>query len=251
MTKELVTVEQASKELSTNVAELWAPQDNTANSIIIPKVMVMQGLSKAVTDGNAKFGDFLDSLTNEVLGSINTPFEFIPFHVEKEIYISENKSTKVGVKDFKYVRKEKLTAANEGLPWSDVVNGVEIQRTHVYNFYVLNPKDMTLPYIISFKGKSLRGGKVLNTTAFVKAAMANSFPPAYHYVLKGTKESNEKGTFVVISAERAGTSTVEEIKSAANWKRTFMAGTVQAHDVDEAEYSSPAPQVCNQENPEF
>ena len=251
MTTQLVTVEQANKELSADVANLWAPQDNTANSIIIPKVMVMQGLSKAVTDGNAKFGDFLDSLTNEVLGSINSPFEFIPFHVEKEIYISENKSTKVGVKDFKYVRKEKLTAANENLPWSDVVNGVEIQRTHVYNFYVLNPKDMTLPYIISFKGKSLRGGKVLNTTAFVKAAMANSFPPAHHYVLKGIKESNEKGTYVVISAERAGASSIDEIKAAAVWKKTFMTSNVQAHDVEESEYSAPSATAHHQENPEF
>lgn len=250
MSKEIVTLEQANKELSINAADLWAPQNNTAGSIIIPKVMVMQGLSKAVIDGNARFGDFVDSLTNEVLGNINTPFEFIPFHVEKEIYISENKSTKAGQKDFKYVRKEKLTAANENLPWNDVENGVEIQRTQVYNFYVLNPKDLTLPYIISFKGKSLRNGKVLNTAAFVKAAMANSFPPAHHYILKGTKDSNEKGTFVVISSERAGTSTMDEVKVAAQWKRTFMAGGVQEHDVEEE--TAAAPRTSHtQENPDF
>lgn len=253
MSKELVTAEQASKELSINTTELWAPQDNTANSIIIPKVMVMQGLSKAVIDGNARFGDFIDSLTNEVLGSVTSPFEFIPFHVEKEIFISENKSNDPSKKNFKFVRKEKLSASNESLPWNDVVGGVEIQRTHVYSFYVLNPKDMTLPYIIQFKGKSLRNGKVLNTTAFIKAAMAKSFPPAYHYILKGVKESNDKGTYVVIHAERGPASTIPEIRSAAEWKQTFMAGIVKEHEVEESDYVAPAsqPAPAYQENPEF
>lgn len=240
MANELVTAEQMSKELGTNVTQMWDGADNTAGSIIIPKIMVMQGLSKGVTDGIAKFGDFVDSLTSEVLGSISKPFEFIPIHLEKELYISENKSKDPSRKDFKYVRKEKLTAANENLPWSDVVNGVEVQRTQVFNFYVLNPKDMTLPYILSFKGKSLRNGKVFYTSAFVKAQMAGSFPPAYHYVLKGTKESNDKGTFVVIATERAQPSTKEEIGCAVQWKKQFSTGAVQAHDVEENDYVAPS-----------
>lgn len=252
MSKELVTADAASKELSVNVQELWGCEDNTSNSIIIPKIMVMQGLSKGVTDGIAKFGDFVDSLTNEVLGGLNKSFEFIPFHVEKEIYISVNKSSDPNKKDFKYLRKEKMTAANENLPWNDVENGKEIQRTHVFNFYVLNPNDMTLPYIISFKGKSLRNGKVLNTTAFVKAQMANSFPPAFHYSLKATKEQNDKGTYTVIHAERAQASTIDEIRTAAKWKQTFSAGGVTAHEVDEEETSSTQqPQQYANEKPAF
>ena len=116
----------------------------------------------------------------------------------------------------------------------------------------MNPKDLTLPYIISFKGKSLRNGKVLNTAAFVKAAMANSFPPAHHYILKGTKDSNEKGTYVVISAERSCASSMDEVKVAAQWKRTFMAGGVQEHDVDDEVSPASATQTTHvQGNPDF
>ena len=61
----------------------WGDAPVSARDIIIPKILAMQGLSELVTDGKAKFGDFVDSVTHQVLGSIDKPLEFVPFHMTK------------------------------------------------------------------------------------------------------------------------------------------------------------------------
>lgn len=229
MTKEIVKKEEMA--LSTEITDLWKPQAVTASDIIIPKVMVMQGLSELVTEGKAMFGDFKDSLTEATLGGVNAPFEFIPFKLEKLLYVTQRKA---GTQDkFKMKEVIPLDAESEKLAWTDFEGDFEIKRTQVYNFYVINPKDTSIPYIIPFKGMSLRNGKVLNTLAFVKSFIDGSFPPANHYTLNGTKTTNDKGTFVVIDAKKGDKSTNAEIQAAALWMKTLDAGGAKAHEETE------------------
>lgn len=229
MTKEnKEVVAAASTELSADVAGMWGPQEVSAKDIIMPKLMVMQGLSEMVTDGKAMFGEFRDSLTGELLGSVNKPFDFIPFHLDKLIYVTKRKA---GTTDnFKFDSVIPLTAETEKLPWNDTEGEDEIKRSQVFNFYCINPEDTSMPIIISFKGMSLRNGKVLNTMAFVKSFIAGSFPPANHYKLIGTKTSNDAGTFVVVSTEQGEKSTNEEINAAAKWMKMLKAGEAKVHE---------------------
>jgi len=240
MTKEnKEVVAAASTELSAEVQNMWAPQEVTAKDIIMPKLMVMQGLSEMVTDGKAMFGEFRDSLTGELLGGVNKPFEFIPFHLDKLIFVSKRKA---GTTDnFKFDGVLSLSAETEKLPWNDVEGEDEIKRSHVYNFSCINPADTSMPIIISFKGMSLRNGKVLNTMAFVKAFIEGSFPPAHHFILKGTKTSNDAGTFVVISTEKGEKSTNEEINAAARWMKMLNSGEAKAHQ-EEPVYAKETPE---------
>jgi len=200
----------------------------TAKEIIMPKLMVMQGLSEMVTDGKAMFGEFRDSLTGDLLGGVNKPFEFIPFHLDKLIYVTKRKA---GTTDnYKFDSVIPLNAETEKLSWNDVEGEDEIKRSQVYNFYAINPNDTSMPIIISFKGMSLRNGKVLNTMAFVKSFIEGSFPPAKHYKLIGTKTSNDAGTFVVVSTEQGDKSTNEEINAAARWMKMLKAGEAKTHE---------------------
>lgn len=234
MTKEVAKKETT--ELSAEVANMWAPAEVSAKEIIMPKLMVMQGLSEMVTDGKAMFGEFRDSLTGGKLGGVNEPFDFIPFHLEKLIYVSKRKAGTS--EDFKFDSAMPLDAASEQLPWNDTDGDMEVRRSHVYNFYCINPDDTSMPIIITFKGMSLRNGKVLNTMAFVKSFIAGSFPPAHHYLLKGVKTSNDRGTFVVISTEQGSKSTNEEIMSAAKWKKMLDSGEAKAHEETAAPQAS-------------
>lgn len=239
MTKENKDVVKAdTTALSADVQNMWTPQEVSAKEIIIPKLMVMQGLSELVTDGKAMFGEFRDSLTGELLGGVNKPFEFIPFHLDKVIYVTKRKA---GTTDnYKFSEVITLDAESEKLPWNDTDGDDEVKRSQVYNFYCINPDDTSMPIIISFKGMSLRNGKVLNTMAFVKSFLAGSFPPANRYKLIGIKTSNDAGTFVVISTEQSDKSTNAEINSAAKWMKMLKTGEAKTHEESSPASSTPA-----------
>src|SRR3954471_23034774 len=87
--KEVITTE-APVAASTAVAmkapvnmDDWGMPKLTAQDVVLPKILAMQGMSKLVTDGVAVMGEFRDSLNNVVLGDLKNPIEFIPFHLEK------------------------------------------------------------------------------------------------------------------------------------------------------------------------
>ena len=78
MSKE-VTTQNTGTELA-QPAQSWAmPSGMNSNDIVIPKIACAQAMSKSVIDGDARFGDFLDSMTMDKLGDLKNPVNFIPF----------------------------------------------------------------------------------------------------------------------------------------------------------------------------
>jgi hypothetical protein len=231
MSKELTTTEQ--KELATMEAEMQEAFGNTevsASDIMIPKLMVMQGLSKLVIDGVAKFGDFVDSTTEEVIGNMKEPFDLIPFHMEKLWYISEKNGD-----DYEFSGIEAVTPHNENLPYEDILNGKAIKRQMVRNFYCMNPKDMSLPMIVSFKGMSTRAGKQLATLMYMKNRAEGKQPPAYHITLTGEKTSNDKGTFVTLKVTKGSATIMPEMREVLKWYTTINSGKTKVHEEAKAE----------------
>jgi hypothetical protein len=207
--------------------DAWGASPVSAQDIVIPKILCMQGLSELVTEDQAKMGDFVDSLTKQVIGSASKPIEFIPFHLEKIWIISEKKA---GESDFSFKEIVPVTPANEGMRYQEVVDGVELKREYTRNFYVLRPDDMGLPYIISFKGMSAKAGKQLATQMYVKNAAEGKNPAAKVMKLGGFKEKNAKGTYYVLSTTEARDSEISEQKQALQWYKTVNAGQTQAHE---------------------
>jgi hypothetical protein len=186
----------------------------------------MQGLSQLVSDEKAKMGDLVDSMSSEIIGNCkDKPVQFIPFHMEKILIVSK----KVG-NDFEFERIEKVSPENEGKPYEEQIGDDLFKNEFAMNFYVLRPEDMSLPYIISFKGMSRKAGKILATQMFVRNAAAGKIPPAFVMELSGTKTKNDKGTFYVLESKAIRESSQEEISSAFQWYKTVNAGGVKTHD---------------------
>lgn len=201
--------------------------------VVIPKILTMQGLSKAVVDGKAKFGDFIDSLSEERLGDMKSPLSFIPFHMVKKFIIS-----KFDGKEFKYDRVEMITAVNDGLPYEDNENGTQIRRQRVLSFYCILPQDTSIPYVIDFKGMSAKAGRVLATQMFVKNRAAGKVPPAKVMELSGEKTQNDKGVFVVLNTKIGRDSTNDEIGLCLNWYKTIASNKAKVHEESEAVVST-------------
>lgn len=230
MSKEMTTVEaKEMAELDAQMADVFGDNQVSSSDIMIPKMMVMQGLSQLVMDGKAKFGDFVDNSTDEVIGYMDKPLELIPFHMEKLWYISK----KVG-DDYEFMNVESVTPANENLPYEDMLNGNAIKRQMVRNFYCLNPQDMNLPMIISFKGMSTKAGKQLATQMFLKNKSEGKQPPAFHIMVSGEKTKNDKGTFVILKVAKGKASSFEEMKACVQWYVTINSGKTKVQE-DKAE----------------
>lgn len=229
---------QESKELATPVElglNSWGAAPVSAQDIVIPKILCMQGLSELVTDEKAKMGDFVDSLSKEIIGSVSKPIAFIPFHLEKIWIISEKKQ---GENDFKFKEIIPVTPANENMRYQEVVDGAELKREYTRNFYVLRPEDMSLPYIISFKGKSAKAGKQLATQMYVRNAAEGKNPAARVMNLSGFKEKNDKGTYYVLNSSVSRDSEFDEQMQALQWYKTVSSGKTKAHEehpVEQAE----------------
>lgn len=224
---------QLTKKQGTEVGQAmdlsgWENEEISSSDIIIPSILAMQGLSEFVTDGKAKFGDFVNSLTEEVVGSISKPFEFIPFYLDKTLKISKEINGK-----YELDRVEKLTPANENLPWEDVEAGAKIKREKVYTAFGIIPGS-PLPCLIRFKGKSVKTGKKLATQMYAINMTTKKLPPCASVMsISGKKEQNDKGTFVVLDASVKGESTKEQIAECAKWISIVKQGAVKVHEEDE------------------
>lgn len=220
----------------------WGAEGITTQEITIPKMLVMQGLSKFVADGEAAVGQIRDSLTGELLGGqVNAKEEkavnVIPFYSFRTWVVSRLNGEK-----WEYARQEPITALNENLALEDIENGTRIRRDKVLNFYVMRPEDVAngsaFPYLLSFRRTSTPAGKNLSTYIF-KSGMVktkefpNGKPPAATvFSLTVEKQENDKGKFFVPKIAVARNSTMEEIHACYEWHQIISKSTVKHDDRD-------------------
>lgn len=189
------------------------------NDIQIPRILAMQGLSPQVMDGKAKFGDFLDTHSENVIGGLDKPVDFIPlthYSVWHE-FIGDDLKGVVPV-----------TPENQNLPWNDG----EIRRSMVRNFYVLLPGN-SIPHIVGFKGTSARAGKALITQMNIINKTANLPPFGKVMTLHGKKESNDKGTFIVLNVKTKRAANNKELNDAYKWYKIIKSGETKPAPVAE------------------
>jgi len=227
MSKEVAKAQDTA--VATQDLNAWGTNDVSSKEIVIPKILAMQGLSQMVLDGEAAFGDFMNSMTKEKLGDLKNSVEFIPFHRESVWIISCKRDG-----NWKFDSITPITPQNDGYAYEEVRNGVEYKNERCLNFYVLTPKDMSLPMVISFKGMSRKQGNILNTIMYVQNRAQGKVPPAKAMELYGAKESNDKGTFVVLKTRVKRESTAEEINACLEWYKIITSGGAAAHK-EEAE----------------
>lgn len=244
----------ATQETNRSLVMGGAPveEEILSQNIIIPRLLLMQGLSDFVAEGKAIMGEMVRSTTVEKLGGPDKPVEFIPLTFTNTWVISE----KVGQK-YEYRGQEPLTAANQDLPWEFEKNGGQWKRTKSLNLYALLPSDIEaekaelakaeegemadpdkalMPVMIAFRSTSFSAGKTISTH-FAKAKKFNA--PGYVSTLrlKCRKEKNDQGVFYVFEVETAGKTPKEAYSSCEYWRSLVGSSRVQVDE--EAESASP------------
>jgi hypothetical protein len=225
---EVVEAQTNEVALSQNL-DAWGDNEMTSQDMVIPKILCMQGLSELVSEGKAKMGDFVDSLSGEVVGSTENPVAIVPFHMEKLYIISKREK---GAGRYEFDRIEAVTGQN--YPFEDEVGGMQFKYEYCLQFYCLRPEDTSLPYVVSFKSTSLKSGKVLSTQMFVRNRAAGLVPPAFHILLGGRKEKNDQGTYIVMEVKQGEKTSNELIGQCLDWMKVIKAGKTRVEHGTEA-----------------
>ena len=167
-----------------------------SSDLIVPKLLLAQGLSKAVAEGEAKMGDIRNSLSGVVIGGPNKPVPFIPITIKKYWKKFEVVNDKK-----QYRGTEPFTQANASREREDVV--IE-GKTYAYDLVIdafgFTEEDVqdpiALPTAISFTRTSYKAGQKMNTH-FASLDGAQPRIPYFTYMMQitCTKTSNDKGIF--------------------------------------------------------
>ncbi len=218
-----------------------------SGSLLIPYVLLMQGLSDFVADRKAQLGDIVRGGSAEKLGDPETPVEIIPLTFTNTWALSE----KVGGK-YEFRKQEPLNAANQDLPWDFKQNGADWKRTKSLNLFALVKKDVDaeqaeaekvakggipdpskglLPVLISFRSTSYKAGKGI-TNHFAMAKKMGV--PAFVSVLRLTSnaEKNEKGNFFTFGINHGGETPQPLLEICSYWRTQIATRPVVVESED-------------------
>lgn len=201
------------------------------SDIMIPRLLVMQGLSEFVADEKAQMGDIVNSVSVEVLGGKSKGVRFIPLsHFKTVAYYRVEKEGEAPV----YDRTEAWSAQKHtNLEWEQVIDGKKYIVNQCLNFYVMLEKDMddpsAFPYLLTFRRTSYKNGKKL-INHFMQMDMMGVEPWFGVLELTSQKQSNDSGTFYVFDVRPVGQSKAEWVDKLRGWGETLSKGT---HLIDE------------------
>jgi hypothetical protein len=239
MTNELVTAED-NKAIAT-AAVMGALMDDAASDsrdIVLPKILLMQGLSDLVAEGKAAMGEFRGSLDNNLLGGKDATIDVIPFYINKSWILLEKRGQK-----FEYTGQVPFSAANANWEWNATVEGKEVRRDQSINVYCVLPSEIQagvfMPYLISFRRTSYTAGKKL-VTIKEKLKMFNR-PLASVVVSLGCHlEKNEQGSFYVFDVSQGRNTTEDEMLAVGPWFKLVKESSVKVDDSDLTKEAQPS-----------
>lgn len=228
--KEMTQKQETS--LTVPSVDAWGAPEIGAQDILIPKILLMQGLSVFVAEGTAQIGEFRDSVSGALLGNLSTPIQFLPVHIDKTWVLSK----KIGDR-FKYQTMIPVTRDNESMEWEYTdEEGVLCRRDYTMTCYCLLPSDvkegLPMPYTISFRRTSMRAGKKLFTQMYIRNKQAGKVPPAYVMELSAKREKNDQGTYMVLDVAPVRDSSNEEISACFELYKTIQGGSVRVDHSD-------------------
>lgn len=202
MAKQETTKEVAVKKAVPPAAYQEKKSVVDSADIIVPKLLLAQGLSVSVAEGNAKMGDITNSLTGAVIGGPNKPVTFIPITIKK---YWKNFEKVGGKKQFRGI--DPFTDSNKGRPLTETFNGVEWEHDLVIDVFGFTEDDVqdpiALPSAVSFTRTSYKAGQKVNTHfASLDGAIPNSIAYyTYMMELTCTKKQNDKGIFYIFDVK--------------------------------------------------
>lgn len=196
----------------------WGCDGISSSDLVIPKINLMQQISKEVKADRCKAGDIVETLHQGVLAKRGEKFPFIAFQSWRELWTIQGPKG-----NEKIIARHAVTPENENLPWRDVDQAnVAISRQLVLCFYVLGTNDLEgLPYRLYFTKTSLKAGKVLSTELTVLKRKKR--PPASRVFLLGQRiEVKDNNDYYVLTVQGDRDATPEEIGAGRTWYDTLQ-----------------------------
>jgi hypothetical protein len=228
-------------------ADAWGTGGISAQDIIIPRILLMQPMSEAVTAGDAAFGDFRESLSMEKLGDFKEGFEVVPFALKK-VWVEYDVTAGTDIKNKKFLRVVDINPSNENLPYEDEEKGedgkmIKVARDRTMNFYVLPVKDLELesaiPHVLSFRRSGLKAGKALATQMYVKNISANKTPASVVINVEAQKETEEGSTWAIPKITPLRPAKVGHVEQAFKWLSMVNAGRAKEDTASYNQESAP------------
>jgi len=222
-----------------------------SSNILLPKILLMQGLSEFVADRKAQMGDIVKSIGPVKIGDDKNPIKIIPltyknFWEEFEI-LGDSKE---------YRGKVERNASNENLLWEFQRDGSSWKRVQTIEVYVLLPSEIAyeieskkkfletgdlpdldktiLPAVITFRSTSFKAGRgVVNHWLKIQ-----KFPGvrAHHFEigLCCNQDKNDKGTYFTWEVGNTKSLSPEYRAIADEWYNTLMSKP-DSYKVDETD----------------
>lgn len=225
-----------------NEIALYDPSWGAAHSIgmtdiQVPKVWLMQALSKLVDAGEAKQGEYRDSVDGTLLGDIEHPVELIVFDFKPHWQIFRREHPKP-----QFVRREDFTAQTAKSDYEWIEDGQELFRQKTHEYWVLVVSDgkvLPIPYVVTLARKASPTAQKLNT--MIMRLQAQSKPSAaMTFFLGCEKQENEHGKFYIPTVKLGRATTREEMVVAKKWFDDISGGKVKATVHDEEASPKPA-----------
>jgi hypothetical protein len=247
-TKEVAVKKEETTAVATRAPVQASRSQALASDRIIPRILLMQGLSDFVTQRKATMGDFVRTSNLEKLGDPETPFDFIvlsepigSWRVEKEVNGK-----------FRFQSAEPRNAKNDNLPWTffrtpDGVDcmptdkgAVKWRRVKCLTCFVILPSDIEAhfaelekvkkgefpdlnksltPMVMDFRSTNINAGKEI--VSLFDAARGYGLDGSNYVISMGcTMESNDSGTFYNFKVDRSKPKQVkaEHQEEVAKWR---------------------------------
>lgn len=229
--------------------EAWGQAQITSKDVIIPRILLMQPMSPGVTEGKAKFGDFIESLNSEKLGDFENGIKVVPFYMEK-VFIEYKVTKKAGGKEEReFFQMVPITPINENAPYEDEAPDkdtgelVPISRDRTMNFYVLLVSELeigsAIPHIISFRKSSLNAGKKMTTQMYMKNINSGKNPASMMMNILSKKQTGvidgNNVTYGVCDVAPVGQTPNEYVAEAFRWLQIIKEGKTK---VDEQSFNA-------------
>lgn len=221
---------------STFALDTTTDMDFDPSDILLAKILLMQGTSKLVAEGNANQGDIVNSLTGQKLGDKNKGLTFVPLTYYKTMTI-QRMDPQLNKWVFDHV--EDWTPAHATKPWETTENGVKYSNQATLNFYVMTEDDLVsgipaLPALLSFRSTSYKVGQKLYTL-FLQASQLKRAPCSMVVKLTCGMKTNKKGSFFNFDVARTGDTPPVYESQIAPWLGVLKSKKMKVHATDEVE----------------
>jgi len=243
MTTELTT--ETTLDITPAQMTSWGGQSNLdTNDFRVSKILLMHPTSVMALDDNheAKKGEFRDNVNGTLMGGINDPIKFVPFHLEKRWTVESLQEGK-----WKWNRTDLFDNTNSTRAVSlGKKNFIDVNGERyfiMYRAFILLTTDLDAgiekPYIVDFRNSSREAGRVLGQRMFQDNRL-EKLPPAGYVATLGVEEiSNSENkwlAFKVAPTERV--STTKEVMSAFRMSQALsQMDTTHADTPEETESS--------------